>query len=317
MPNKNNQKQKIMNKKITVIGSSNIDFIMKMKRLPQFGETVTDAKFMQTFGGKGANQAVAAARAGGDVIFVSAVGDDKLTDEMLGNFINDKMNIDYVFRQKNMSTGAALIMIGEGGGNYISVAPEANYKLTPASVDRAIKAIEVSEIVVLQYEIPEETLKYIMDTCNRLNKKVMWNFAPARDFDMSYIGKTSILVVNETEAEFLTNKKVETDSEVQEAAQDLLNKGVETAIITLGVRGSYIANATNKEFLPAFKVDAVDTTAAGDTYCGSLAVALIEGKSLKKAVRFAAAASAIAVTRMGAQPSAPTRKEIEDFLKEN
>lgn len=306
-----------MNKKITVIGSSNIDFIMKMKRLPKVGETVTEANFMQTFGGKGANQAVAASRAGGDVIFVSAVGDDKLTDEMLNNFVKDKMNIDYVFRQKNMNTGAALIMIGEGGNNYLSVAPEANYKLTPESIESAKKAIEVSEIVVLQYETPEETLKYIIDTCTRLNKKVMWNFAPARNFDMSYIGKTSILVVNETEAEFLTNQKVETDSEVEKAAQTLLNKGVETAIITLGVRGSYLTNATNKEFLPAFKVEAVDTTAAGDTYCGSLAVALVEGKSFKEAIRFAAAASAISVTRMGAQPSAPTRKEIEKFLQQN
>jgi ribokinase len=304
-----------MEKKIIVIGSSNIDFIMKMPRLPKVGETITDAEYMQTFGGKGANQAVGAARAGGNVYFVSCVGDDDITPRMLEQFRNDKINIDFVFREDNISTGTALVMIGEQGTNYISVAPGANYRLTPDYIDKAAEILVDAEMIMLQDEIQMETLKYTLDLCEKLNRKVLLNFAPAREFDKSYLKKVSILVVNETEAEILSGIAVNNDDSVVKAAEKLKQLGCQAVIITLGVKGSFIYAEDNKEWIPAFKVNAVDTTAAGDVYCGSLAVALSEGKSLKNAVIFASAAAAILVTRLGAQSAVPRRNEIDEFIR--
>jgi ribokinase len=303
-----------MKSNIVVIGSSNVDFIMKMERLPKMGETVTDSVFMQVFGGKGANQAVGAARAGGKVRFVSCVGDDKVADLMIENFKQDGINTDFVFKEKDVATGAALIMIGSKGSNYISVAPGANYRLTKSHIDKITGVIQNAAIVLLQYEILPETLKYIIDVCHGLKKRVVLNLAPAKPIEDKYLEKLSILVVNEVEAEFLTGKKVATSNEIEAAATSLLKKRIETVIITLGEEGSYIATTNYREKINAFRVKALDTTAAGDIYCGSLCVALTEGKSLPNAIRFAGAASAISVTRLGAQPSAPTRQEIERFL---
>ena len=306
-----------MRKKIVVIGSSNIDFIMKMPRLPKVGETVTDAVYMQTFGGKGANQAVGAARAGGNVWFVSCAGDDDITPRMLEQLKHDGINIDFVFREKNISTGTALIMIGEEGTNYISVAPGANYRLMPAYIHKATDLIIEAEVIILQYEIPAETLEYTLSLCEKYNKKVLWNFAPAREFDKNYLRKISILVVNETEAEILSGIAVTSNESVVKAAEKLKELGCSSVIITLGVKGSFVLSQEGKEWVPAFNVNAVDTTAAGDIYCGSLAVALSEGKSFAESVKFASAAAAISVTRMGAQPSAPSRNEIDEFLLQN
>jgi len=306
-----------MDKKIVVIGSSNIDFIMKMPRLPKVGETVTDAVYMQTFGGKGANQAVGAARAGGNVHFVSCVGDDDITPRMMKNLNEDRIDTSFVFHEKNISTGTALVMIGEQGSNYLSVAPGANYKLLPAHIDKVTELIKEAEIVILQYEILVDTLKYTLDLCEKLGKTVLWNFAPAREFDIEYLKKVSILVVNETEAEILSGIAVNDNDSIENAAKELKKLGCKTVIITLGTNGSFIYNNNEMHKVPAFKVDAVDTTAAGDIYCGSLAVGLVEGKSLSESVRFASAAAAISVTRMGAQPSAPTRSEIEKFLTDH
>jgi ribokinase len=303
-----------MNNNIVVIGSSNVDFIMKMERLPRVGETITDSVFMQVFGGKGANQAVGAARAGGMITFVSCVGDDNNADLMIENFKKDGINVDYVFKEKDVATGAALIMIGSKGKNYISVAPGANYRLSKSHIDLARPVIENASIILLQYEIQPETLLYIIDICHELKKKVVLNLAPARPIGYDNLEKISILVVNETEAEFLTGKNVSTAGEIETAATFLLKKGIETIIITLGEEGSYVATKDCRKKINAFQVTAVDTTAAGDVYCGSLCVALVEEKSLQDAVRFASAAAAISVTRLGAQPSAPTRKEIESFL---
>ncbi len=303
-----------MKSNIVVIGSSNVDFIMKMERLPKLGETVTDCTFIQVFGGKGANQAVGAARAGGNVIFVSCTGDDKLADLMIGNFKKDGIKTDFVFKEKDVPTGAALIMIGSKGNNYISVAPGANYRLSKSHIDKIKSQIRTAAIILLQYEILPETLKYIINICHDLKKRVVLNLAPAKPIEDKYLEKLSILVVNETEAEFLTGKKVSTSKEIEAAALSLSGKGIEIVIITLGEEGSYIKTPVYKEKIPAFRVKAQDTTAAGDIYCGSLCVALVEGKSLPDAVRFASAASAISVTRLGAQPSAPSRREIESLL---
>lgn len=299
---------------IVVIGSSNVDMIMKLSRLPKLGETITDGEFVQVFGGKGANQAVAAARAGGNVTFVNCVGEDAYADMMIANFAKDGIKTEFIFKEKGVPSGTALVMIGDAGKNYLAVAPGANYKLTPAHVDKSIKAIEAADMVIIQLEIPINTTKYILDLCQKLNKKVIYNLAPVQVFDLSYLSKVHLFVVNETEAEELTKLDVKSNEEVEIAAQKLLSYGAENVIITLGSEGCYFTNHKEKYFLPSFKVQALDTTAAGDTYCGSLAVALTEGKSWKDAIRFASAASAISVTKLGAQPSVPFRKEIDTFL---
>jgi ribokinase len=306
-----------MKNKIVVIGSSNVDLLMKMDHLPEKGETVTDAEFFQVYGGKGANQAVAAARAGGNVAFINCVGEDAYTPQMVQNYKNDGIDTRFVFAEKGIASGHALIMIGGAGMNYLSVAPGANYKLTPAKIDEAMPVIDEAAMIVMQYEITGETIKYVIDIANRKGIPVLWNCAPARAFDGSYIPKIDILVLNEVEAGFLAGMQVENEAEAEIAAQKLVNSGVEKVIITLGSKGAFVMTKTEKVSVPAFQVEAVDTTAAGDTFCGAFAVALVEGKPMKAALQFASAAAAISVTRMGAQPSAPTRNEIEQFLKLN
>jgi ribokinase len=201
--------------------------------------------------------------------------------------------------------------------NYLSVAPGANYKLTPEKIETAMSLIEEAAVIVMQYEIPEETIKYVIDLANKKGISILWNFAPARAFDRSYIPKVNILVLNEVEAGFLAEMKVDNQSDAEEAARKLISRGVEKVIITLGKQGAFVMTKDEKVNVPAFQVDAVDTTAAGDTFCGAYAVAMVEGQSEKACLQFASAAAAISVTRMGAQPSAPTRAEIDGFLKNN
>ena len=193
-----------MNKDILVIGSSNIDLIMKMDRLPEKGETIADCTFMQTFGGKGANQAVAAARSGGNVIFVSCVGDDDFGNSMISNYKKDNINIDYVFRAINVPSGTALIMIGGDGDNYLSVAPGANYELNSKHIDDIINLMSSAGIIVLQHEIHTVTLEYILKKADEIKVPTMLNYAPAKNLDPLCLSKVSILVANETEAQFLT-----------------------------------------------------------------------------------------------------------------
>lgn len=303
-----------MNKKILVIGSTNVDFLIKTDKLPGFGETVTDGFFMQNFGGKGANQAVGAARAGGNVTFITCLGEDLYADELIRNFRNDGIDVRYVFRETGVATGSALIMLDRDGNNYLSVAPGSNYRLTPDHVDAALKELIENELIVLQMEIPYATTVHIFELAEKYKKRIVFNLAPARPFDLAFLENVYVFVVNEVEASMVTGSKVESDQEIRDAANALLDFGPEMVIITLGARGSFVASRKLNQFVPAFKVKAIDTTAAGDVYCGSLAVALAEGKSLIDAVIFASAASAISVTKLGAQPSAPTRVEIDAFL---
>lgn len=306
-----------MKNKIVVIGSSNVDLIMKMDHLPAKGETVTDAEFMQVYGGKGANQAVAAARVGGNVVFINCVGEDAYTPQMVQNFINDGIDTQFIFHESGLASGHALVMIGNEGNNYLSVAPGANYRLTPDKIKESLPLIDEAAIIVMQYEIPEETIQYVIDLANQMNIPVLWNFAPARNFDLSYIPKVNILVLNEVEAGFLAQVPVKNEIDAEKAAGILIERGVEKVIITLGSKGAFVFTKEEIVSVPAFKVEAIDTTAAGDTFCGAYAVAIVEGKTSQKALRFASAAAAISVTRMGAQPSAPYRKEIDEFLINN
>lgn len=300
--------------RIVVVGSSNVDLIMKMDHLPQRGESVTDAVFMQTFGGKGANQAVAAAKAGGEVSFINCVGDDSYGSQVIANMRQAGVDADLVFVAQGAATGTALIMIDGAGDNYLSVAPGANYRLTPAHVRQAETLIGGSALVMLQYEISLETLLDTIDLAHASGKPIMFNVAPARAFPDVYFPKIDYLVVNEPEAAFLSGMAVESKAQAWQAAEALLAKGPGMVILTLGAQGSLAFSKNYRMEVPAFAVEAVDTTAAGDVFCGSLAVALVEGQSIEQGLRFASAASAIAVTRMGAQPSIPSRVEIDAFL---
>jgi ribokinase len=303
-----------MARPIVVIGSSNADFIMKMDHLPKVGETVTDALFLQTFGGKGANQAVGAARSGGEVIFVNRVGDDLYGKLIRENLRAAGVNVDYVLEETDIASGTALVMVGGEGQNYLSVAPGANYRLSPAAVDDLHAVIRDAALVVLQYEIPTETLQRTIDLAFHMGKKIMLNLAPARALAERYLRYLYVLVVNESEAEFLVGYPVDGLESARRAAMDLKARGPLYVVVTLGAQGSYVAGPDVDLAVPAFPVQAVDTTAAGDIYCGSLAVALVEGRSMPDAVRFASAAAAVSVTRLGAQPSAPNRAEIEALL---
>jgi ribokinase len=301
--------------KVVVVGSSNVDLIMKMPRLPKVGETVTDCVFAQVFGGKGANQAVGAARAGGDVVFVSCVGDDGYGEQVIASLRQDGIDTRFVSREPGVATGTALIMVGGEGQNYLAVAPGANYRLTPAHVDQAREAISGAAIVISQCEILPETLDHVIAVGAQLGKRVMLNLAPARKIADASLARLAYLAVNETEAEFLTGLPVTTDAQVETVAEALLAKGPKTVVLTLGARGAYVAGAgVSGSLVPGFAVDAVDTTAAGDVHCGALAVALVEGQPLLEAARFANAAAALSVTKLGAQPSAPKREDIEALL---
>lgn len=299
---------------IVVIGSTNVDLIMKLDRLPERGETVADGELSRVHGGKGANQAVAAALSGGDVAFISCVGNDPNAKPMVDSFKLANINTEFVFRENDLPSGTALIMVGKGGDNYISVSPGANYKLSPEYIDTAEELIKHANFVLIQSEIPPETLAYAIKKSKEFDAQVIWNSAPARNVDLSILHMTDILVANEIEAALLAKKEIKSDTDIKKAAEYLLSHGVRTVIITLGPAGSYVATRERQFRVPSFDVKQVDATSAGDTYCGCLATALSQGKSIEEAVNFASAAAALSVTRLGAQPSAPSRKEILDFL---
>jgi ribokinase len=301
---------------IVVVGSSNVDLIMKMARLPKRGETVTEAVFLQTFGGKGANQAVAAARAGGRVALVNCVGDDRYGTAIVENLIAAKVDTEFVFTETGVASGTALIMIGDDGDNCIAVAPGANYRLGRDHANRARDRIAEAAMIVLQCEIPLDTLEYVIELADEHRRPIMLNLAPARRLSESSLRKLTYLILNESEAELLCGFAVDSRDKAMQAGEAIRGLGPQAVLITLGAEGACISADDGSIHVPAFPVQPVDATAAGDTFCGSLAVALLEGgKDLEQSVRFANAAAALAVTRLGAQPSIPQRAEIERFLQ--
>ena len=305
-----------MRKKIAVIGSSNVDFIMKLSRLPRTAETITDGTFLQAFGGKGANTAVAVARAGGDTLFLGCLGEDVYAGQVLENLKADGVDPSRTFVDQGVATGAALIMLNDKGENYLAVAPGSNYRLTPERIRANADLIESAAMVLLQMEVPIETSNEILAIAGEKGTPVLFNYAPARGLEVPVGKAMTILAVNEIEAGALAGKDVKDADAAMAAAADLKGRGPEVVIVTLGAEGSVVVAEGVREVVPAFKVAAVDTTAAGDTFCGAFAVARVEGKSTPEAIRFANAAAALSVTRMGAQPSIPKRSEIEAFLKE-
>ncbi len=300
---------------ITVIGSSNTDMIIKVPRLPKPGETVLGGKFSTAPGGKGANQAVAAARSGGNVTFVARVGDDIFGEQALKNFKEDGINTDFIIKDKEAPSGIAEIFVSEDGENSIAVALGANLNLSVYDVIAAKEAILSSDILLMQLEIPLKTVQYAAKLAFDNGIRVILNPAPGQPLPIEVLKTISILTPNETEAAMLTGIKIEDEGAAEDAGRILMSKGVNKVIITIGKKGALILDSSGSELVGGFKVHAVDTTAAGDIFNGALAVALTEKKNIWEAVKFANAAAALSVTKLGAQPSAPKRKDILEFLK--
>jgi ribokinase len=302
-----------MKSRIVVVGSSNTDMIIKMDQIPKPGETRLGGEFVTAAGGKGANQAVAAARAGGAVTMIARVGHDVFGEQAVAGLAENGIDVNHV-QYDDSPSGVALIFVGENGENSIGVASGANARLSPADVRKAKDAIVAADVVIMQLETPLETVQAAAGLAGEGGALIILNPAPAQPLPDELLKKVSILTPNETETELLTGVEVVDEESCGQAADILLRNGVETVIITLGSRGAFVATSNAKHHVPGFHVKQVDTTAAGDTFNGALAVALAEGMSITDAVRFANAAGAIAVTRMGAQPSAPSREEIEGLL---
>jgi ribokinase len=300
---------------ITVIGSSNTDMMIKVPRIPGPKEVVLGGKFSTAPGGKGANQAVASARAGGKVTFVARVGEDIFGEQALRGFKEEGINTDFIVKDKDAPSGIAEIFVAEGGENCTAVASGANLNLSVYDITAAKDAILASDILLMQLEIPLKTVQYAAKFAYDNGIRVILNPAPGQPLPIDLLKIVTILTPNEAEAEMLTGIKVEDEGSAEDAGRILISKGVNKVIITIGRKGALILDSSGSELVGGFKVHAVDTTAAGDIFNGALAVALAEKKNIWEAVRFANAAAALSVTRLGAQPSAPIRNDILEFLK--
>ncbi|HEY4414952.1 MAG TPA: ribokinase [Verrucomicrobiae bacterium] len=299
---------------ILVLGSSNTDMIIKMDRLPKAGETLLGGEFLSAAGGKGANQAVAAARAGGTVKFIARVGRDIFGEKAVAGFIADGINVDHVVRDDTSPSGVALIFVAKDGENSIAVASGANARLLPADVLHAGSAFRDAAVLLLQLETPLETVQAAAELAAGAGVRVILNPAPAQSLPDALLKNVFLITPNESEAESLTGIAVNTEAAANQAADKLLARGVQNVIITMGSRGAFVATKELRRLVPAFKVEAVDCTGAGDIFNGALAAALAEGKSLFEAALFANAAAAVSVLRLGAQTSAPTHDEIKQRL---
>ena len=298
--------------KIVVIGSSNTDLVINTSRIPEPGETVLGGRFLMAAGGKGANQAVAAQRLGGDVTFVACIGDDLFGKDALAGYNREGMNTAFVSFKKGVPSGVASIFVDAEAENVIVVAPGANSELGRDEIDAAQKEIEAADFVLMQLETPMETVEYAAEKAFKAGTKVVLNPAPAANLSDSLLSKLWLITPNRTETQLITGLPVTDEKEAAAAAEALVAKGVKNVVITLGSKGAYVLSEDFRGVIPANPVKAVDTTGAGDTFNGALCVALSEGRSLQDACRFAAKASAISVTRMGAQPSIPFRNEIAE-----
>lgn len=302
---------------IVVVGSSNTDMIIQVPKIPCPGETILGGKFSTAAGGKGANQAVAAARAGANVTFIARVGKDVFGRQAVDGFIRDKINVENVITDIQTPSGVALISVDHAGENSIAVASGANANLSVSDIEAAADIIASADILLMQLEIPLNTVEAAASIAAANGVKVILNPAPAQPLSNELLRRVSILTPNETEAEILSGIKVQSVNDAKTAAEEIAGKGVKTILITLGSKGVFAYSPEIKELIPAFKVNAVDTTAAGDVFNGAFAVALAENKTLANSIRFANAAAALSVTKLGAQPSAPIREDIDNFLKAN
>jgi ribokinase len=301
---------------LVVLGSINADHILNLDSFPTPGETVTGNQYQVAFGGKGANQAVAAGRSGANIAFIACTGDDDTGERVRKQLESDNINIAPVSVVEGESTGVALIFVNAQGENVIGIHAGANAALTTERVEEQRGLIASAEALLMQLESPVESVLAAAKIAHENHTTVVLNPAPARLLSDELLALVDIITPNETEAEKLTGIRVENDDDAARAAQALHDKGIGTVIITLGSRGVWASVNGEGRRVPGFKVKAIDTIAAGDTFNGALVTALLEGSTLDNAIRFAHAAAAIAVTRKGAQPSVPWRKEIDEFLSQ-
>ena len=303
--------------KICVVGSSMIDLISKVPRLPKLGETLVGRSFHLGYGGKGANQAVMAAKLGAQVTMVNKVGRDVFGEGTLKNYQEQGIDTTHVMFDESHFSGVAPIFVDDNAQNFIVIVPGANSGLSPADVQRARQVILDSDILICQLEIPIETTLEAFRVAKSGNVRTILNPAPAAPIPDELLELADIFAPNETETELLTDQPVGTLAEAEVAARKLLSRGTKTIILTLGERGALLVDQDTVQSIPAVKVDAVDPTGAGDAFVGSLAVYLGERLPLRDAIRRANAVAAISVTRIGTQVSFPKRAEVDDFLKQH
>ncbi len=299
-------------KKIIVVGSSNVDLTVRVRRLPLPGETIRGATLLRTNGGKGANQAVAAARLGADVVFITCLGNDASGGMLSAQFAADGIDTSCI-KLSATPTGTALIFVDDNAENCIAVAPGSNNDLLPADIDAARSTMEGASYLLVQLVIPMPTVVRAVELAHSLGIKTIMNPAPMNPVPEELFSRIWLITPNQTEAEQLTGVHVESEDDAARAAEVLFAKGVKNVIVTMGSKGSLVCTQEGREFVPSRKVKAIDTTGAGDVYNGALVAALSQGKSLIEAARIATLASSIAVTRMGAQTSAPYANEIESL----
>lgn len=299
-------------KNICVIGSLNMDLVVNVDKMPKPGQTIIGSNFKEVPGGKGANQAVAMARLNGNVSMIGKVGEDGFGQTLINSLKNDKVDTTYIQTAK-CSTGVALITVDKNAQNSIVVSPGANFEVKEEDIDNNIEAIKNSDIVVLQLETPLNTIKYALNKAKELNKYTILNPAPAVKLDDEIIKNVDLLTPNETELEIISGVSIENEEDIQKAAQIMIEKGVKELIVTLGSKGSLYINKEKSMFKKAYKVEAVDTTAAGDSYTGALAVALSKDKNIEEAMDFASKVGALSVLKEGAQSSLPTLEDVNNF----
>lgn len=294
---------------ILVIGSANIDLVVKTSRFPKQGETLLGGSFFMNNGGKGANQAIAVSRLGGDLAFVCKTGKDSFREQTIKLFKEEGINTEWMFTDEDEPSGVAIIMVDENGENSIVVASGANATLSISDIDSIEDLIDKSEYVLIQLEIPVKTVDYIIRLAGQKHKKVILNPAPAAHLSTDIFPHLYLLTPNKIEAEVLSGVKISDDASIVTAAKTLHGYGVENVVLTLGSKGALVFDG-NPHWVPAIPTKSIDSTGAGDVFNGALTVALAEGNTLLQAVQFANKAAAISITRYGAIPSIPLRSEI-------
>lgn len=298
--------------KICVIGSLNMDLVVNVDIMPKKGQTLIGSNFKEIPGGKGANQAVAMARLGGDVRMIGKVGKDSFGEALINQLKEDKIKTNYIYKE-DCSSGVAMITVDKNAENSIVVAPGANFRVLEEDIDKCINGIDESDIVVLQLETPISTIKYALKRSKELGKYTILNPAPAVKLEDDIIKNVDLLTPNETELEILSGVKIENEDDIKKAANIMIKKGIKQLIVTLGSKGSLYIDKDTTKLKKSYKVQAIDTTAAGDSYTGALAVAFAKDKKIDEAMNFASKVGALTVTREGAQSSLPTIEEVENF----
>jgi len=302
---------------IVVVGSINMDLVVRASRIPTPGETVLGQDFSTYPGGKGANQAIAAVRQGARVKFIGRVGDDEFGRLLVDELEVNGVDVKHIYMDENAATGVALITLNDAGENAIVVASGANHRLSPDNIHAAETAFSGADVLLLQLETPLDTVTAGAEAARNHGVKVILNPAPATPLPGELLSRVDILIPNESETAQLTGLPVNNLSQVEKAGRTLVKRGISTVVVTLGERGAYQIEADKPaRHISSYPVAVVDTTAAGDSFVGTFAVSLANGEPVDRAVERGCAAGALATTRLGAQQSIPTRSEIDNLLKE-